>query len=64
MKVYYVYVDDWDYDEYDSCVVVAENEDNALAMVKDVFHKHQGEIHVREEDLTDEHVLLMSFNAG
>ena len=29
MKVYRVWVDKYDYDEYDSCVVVAANEDNA-----------------------------------
>lgn len=64
MKVYYVWADDWDYDDYDAFVVVAENEDRALAMVKNMFEKHQGEIHVEEEDLTTEHVVLGSFNAG
>ena len=34
MKVYYVYVDKCDYDEYDGLVVVAENEDRVLEMVK------------------------------
>jgi hypothetical protein len=70
MKVYRVYVDDWDYDEFDAVVVVAENEDKALAMVENgyydrcYFEKWQGEIHVEEVDLTYEHVVLESFNAG
>lgn len=70
MKVYRVYVDDWDYDEFDAVVVVAENEDKALAMVENghydrcYFKKWQGEIHVEEVDLTYEHVVLESFNAG
>jgi hypothetical protein len=70
MKVYLVYADDWDYDDYDSIVVVAENEDNALAMANSgyfndsFFKKHQGEIHVKEVDLTTEHIVLTSFNAG
>lgn len=70
MKVYRVYVDDWDYDEFDAVVVVAENEDKALAMVENGYHdrcyfeKWQGEIHVEEVDLTYEHVVLESFNAG
>lgn len=70
MKVYRVYVDDWDYDEFDAVVVVAENEDKALAMVENGYHggsyfkKWQGEIHVEEVDLTYEHIVLESFNAG
>lgn len=70
MKVYLVYADDWDYDDYDSIVVVAENEDNALAMANSgyfndsFFKNHQGEIHVKEVDLTTEHIVLTSFNAG
>lgn len=64
MKVYYVYPDDYDYDDFDGFIVVAENEYRALAMVKDKFEKHQGEIHVEEEDLTTEHIALGSFNAG
>jgi hypothetical protein len=70
MKVYHVYVDDYDYDEYDAIVVVAENEDNALNMVKNgyfdgcYFKETQGEIHIEEVDLAKEHIVLTSFNAG
>lgn len=70
MKVYYVDVNDWDYDDYDAIVVVAENEDRAFEIAKNnyfghcYFKEHQGEIHVEEVDLTKEHVVLESFNAG
>lgn len=64
MKPYYVWADDWDYDDYDSFVVVAENEDRALEMVKGKFNKWQGEIHVEEVDLITEGIVLGSFNAG
>ena len=70
MKVYRVYADDYDYDEYDAIVVVAENEERALTMANSgnwgdsYFRKSQGAIHVKEVDLTTEHVILESFNAG
>lgn len=65
MKVYYVGTDDWDYDEYDAFAVVAENEDRALEIAKKFFHKHQWDgIYIEEEDLTEEHIILESFNAG
>lgn len=70
MKVYYVYVDDYSWDEYDAIVVVAENEDRALELAKhgnfeeSYFNKWQGEIHVEEVDLTTEHIILASYNAG
>ena len=70
MKVYRVYADDCDYDEYDAIVVVAENEERALAMAnsghwgESYFGKSQGAIHVTEVDLTTEHIVLTSFNAG
>ena len=64
MKVYHVYVDKCGYDEYDAVVVVAANKENAVAMAKDNFYEWQGEIHVEEVDLTDEYVVLWSYNAG
>lgn len=52
MKVYYVYADDYDYDDYDAIVVVAENEDKALEIARgngrywySYFKEHQGKIH-------------------
>lgn len=70
MKVYRVYVDKYWWDEYDAIVVVAENADNALVVMQSgcyghgYFNEHQGEVHVEEVDLTTEHIVLESFNAG
>ena len=70
MKVYYVYADRYDYDDFDGLVVVAEDKDRVLEMVKVgyfgkcYFNEWQGEIHIEEVDLTKEHIVLESFNAG
>lgn len=70
MKVYHVYVDAYDWDDFDAVVVVAENKDRALAMVNSgywgdcYFKEYQGEIHIEEVDLTKEYIVLESFNAG
>lgn len=69
MNVYYVYPDRCGYDQFDGLVIVAENEERVLAMVKNgyyngYFNKNQGEIHIKEVDLTTEHIVLESFNAG
>ena len=65
MKVYSVWTDKWDYDEYDEFVVVAKDEDSALTMVIGRFEEYQRPyIHIEEVDLTTEHVVLGSFNAG
>lgn len=64
MKVYRVWADRYDYDMYDSFIVVALNEYRALEMVKDKFDKWQGAIYAEEIDLNTEHVVLGSFNAG
>lgn len=75
MKVYKLWVDEIDYDEYDSVVVVAENENEAIEIVqnatgnlcwreKGYFYESQGEIHIEEIDLTKKGVVLASYNAG
>lgn len=65
MKVYSVWTDKCDYDEYDEFVVVAKDEGSALAMVIGSFNERQRDsIHVEEVDLTIEHMVLGSFNAG
>lgn len=71
MKVYNVYPDDYDYDQYKGVVIVAENEAQVLEMLKDppyggatYFESSQGEIHIEEVDLTKPSVILASFNAG
>lgn len=70
MKTYLVWVEKYDYDEYDSVVVVAESKDKALEMVKNgycggsYFAEHQGEIYIDEVNLNTEHIVLASYNAG
>ena len=65
MKVYNVWTNKWDYDDYDAFVVVAENEDKALELVKNEFDEYQlPYINVDEVDLTTEQVVLGSYNAG
>ena len=70
MKVYHVWTDRYDYDGYDAVVIVAENEDRALEIVdhgnygRGYFREWQGKIHIEEVDLTKEHVVIESFNAG
>ena len=62
---YSVWTDKWDYDEFNGFVVVAKDEDNALEMVVGLFNEWQlDSVHVEEVDLTTEHVVLESFNAG
>ena len=65
MKVYSVWTDKLDYDEFDEFVVVAKDEEIALEMVIGSFNEWQRDyIHVEEVDLTVSHVVLGSFNAG
>lgn len=77
-KVYLVTVEEYGYDEYDSMVVIANNEQEAIDLCKsedyetaktgwlsDGFVKAQGKITATEIDLTkDSQVILKSFNAG
>ena len=66
MKVYIIYTDYYGYDQYDSIIVTASNEERALAMAKagNYFEKNQGEIHIEEVNMDKEYVVLKSFNAG
>ena len=70
MKVYKVYPEHTDYDQYEAIVVVAENKARALEFAKtgdyggSYFEKNQGQIYVKEIDLTKEQVVLNGFNAG
>ena len=77
-KVYLVTVEKHGYDEYDSMVVIADNEQEAIDLCKDEdyetaktgwladgFVKVQGKIAATEIDLTkDSQVILKSYNAG
>ena len=64
LKVYLVESEDWDYNNYDSFVVVAENEEKAIELVKDDFKEDQGALTAKEVSLQEEGVVLGSFNAG
>ena len=75
-KIYLVTVEEYDYDEYDSMVVIANNEQEAIEMCKaedynstwgcDGFVKKQGKITAKEIDLNtnNSQIILTSFNAG
>ena len=75
-KVYLVTVEDYGYDEYDSMVVIANSEQEAIEMCKaedyddiwgcDGFVKKQGKITAKEIDLNtnNSQIILTSFNAG
>lgn len=61
-KVYLVDCEDWGADEYDSFVVIADNEENAIELVKDKFNETQGKLFAHEILLDEEKVLLGSFH--
>ena len=73
MKLYTVIAHDWDYDQFDSIVILAENEERALEIAemkhkdnynKRYFESNQYPLTVVEEDMTKEQIILCSFNAG
>lgn len=64
LKVYLVESENWGYDDYDSFVVIAENEQKAIELVKDSFKADQGILTTKEISLQEECVVLGSFNAG
>ena len=66
MKIFLVWVDKYDYDDYDGVVVVAESKERALEIVneRNYFNENQGEVFITEVNTTMEHVFLESFNAG
>lgn len=61
-KVYLVDCEDWGADEYDSFVVIANNEKNAIELVKDKFNETQGKLFAHEILLDKEKILLGSFH--
>lgn len=72
MKIYYIVQnEECHYDEYDSCVVVADNEDQAVETDKEECENFKNmELTILKvgeytgEAGTPSHVLLASFNAG
>ena len=64
MKLYSVWSEKWDYDEYDEVVVAAKDEEAAWVKVEHLFKEYQlPYIHIDEVDLTFEHIVLKSFIA-
>lgn len=77
-KIYLVTVEKCGYDQYDSVVVIADNEQEAIDLCKGsdydtaiwfsddgYFLKSQGKITAKEIDLNSKtQVILSSFNAG
>ena len=61
-KVYLVDCEDWGADEYDSFVVIADNEKNAIELVKNKFNETQGKLFSHEILLNEEKILLGSFH--
>lgn len=73
MKLYIVTAHDWDYDQFDCIVVLAESEERALEIAnmkhKDYYNQKyfaddQYPLTVEEVDMTKEQIILGSFNAG
>lgn len=67
MKIYHIVFEDCDYDEYDSFVVIAEDEKQAMELIKDRSPagcdlESISDIGVSHR--TDSEVVLGSFNAG
>ena len=65
-KIYLVESETYAWDEFDSVVIVADNEEEALSIAIDkrFFNESQGAITATEVDLTKSGVVLSSFNAG
>ena len=72
MNVYLVKASQCDYDEFDSCVVVAENEQEALNIANKstygeygcYFSQDQYPLKVEKIGLTEKGIIHSSFNAG
>lgn len=74
MKCFLIYVKEYDYDEYNEVVVLAESKEEVREMfIKDEgytyigedgpwFHDSQGKIYI--EEMTKKGVVSSSFNAG
>ena len=66
MKIFMVWVNKCDYDQYDGVVVVAGSKERALEIVNERYYfvESQGPIFIDEVNTTMEHIVLESFNAG
>jgi hypothetical protein len=64
MKVFLVWVDIYDEDQYDGIVVVADSKERALELVNErhYFDENQGPVFITEVNTSMEHVVLESLN--
>mgnify|MGYP003288615499 CR=1 FL=1 len=64
-KVFIVEAEKVTWDQYDSVIVLAESEEEAIALGQGFFETDQGKISAREVDLNGQSgVIFTSFNAG
>ncbi len=57
--------DDIDWDEYDSCVVIAENEEEAFKLAdKNYYVFKRDKVEIEKLNLNESKAVLGSFNAG
>lgn len=67
MKIYHIVFDGCDYDEYDSFVVIAEDEKQAMELIKNlspVGYDVESISDIGVSNKSDSEVVLGSFNAG
>lgn len=67
MKIYHIVFDGCDYDEYDSFVVIAEDEKQAMELIKNLSpagHDVESISDIGVSNKSDSEVVLGSFNAG
>ena len=69
LKLYKVEAEKWDWDQYDSIVVLAESEEDAIEIGKGWFDGEdalnpQGKITAELVNMTERGVVLSSYNAG
>ena len=73
MKIYFVCTTEWDYDEYDSFVIVAKTKKDAMNLVMGTLYNQKNSFRNIDDyevlgnytgKRKDEHIVLASFNAG
>ena len=69
-KIYYLFVDEYDYDEYDAFVIIAKKRSRAIYVLKDkkeyLSDNWNGKIHIQFIGYSHlkEQIIIDSFNAG
>ena len=64
-KIFIVKPEKVDWDQYDGIVVLAESEEEALALGQRCFYTCQGKLFAKEVDLnSSSEIIFRSYNAG